>query len=133
MSDLADQIRMTLHMLAVRSGQRCEWCGKPIRRTDVSSMHHRMPRGAGGTRREGIHSLAVLVLVHGHGTLGCHRYMEIRRDDARDRGFLISHHLTREPIDPASVPLVLASGRRVLLDPVSPLYLPPPDGIEYAV
>lgn len=133
MSALTDEIRMTLHMLAVRTGQRCEWCGKPIQRMEPSSMHHRRPRGAGGTLREDVHSLAVLVLVHGHGTLGCHRDMEVSRDDAKARGFLITHHLTREPIDPASVPLVLASGRRVGLHPTMPLYLPPPDGILWAV
>ena len=93
-------------------------------------MHHRRPRGAGGTKRLDVHSLAVLVLVHGHGTIGCHWQIEDRRTEAEARGFLISMH---SDVRPEDVPLVLDSGRRVQLDPVSPVYLPPFDGVLYAV
>lgn len=93
-------------------------------------MHHRRPRGMGGTTRVDVHGLAVLVLIHGDGTTGCHWWVEDHRDEARARGFLVSQH---GDLNPAEVPLVLSSGRRVMLDPVSPLYLPPPDGVLWVM
>jgi hypothetical protein len=129
--------------LTTRSGNRCEirspWClgGK---HGDLSklprhrvSFHHRRPRGMGGTRRADVHSLSALVLTCGDGTQGCHGYAESYREWARDeRGLLVPNIGTGDAIDPAVVPLVLASGRRVLLPPDLPRYLPAP-GLAYAV
>lgn len=115
------------HLLAVRSGGRCEISGVRLNRS-TSSIHHRRPRGMGGTLRPDVHDLCNLILAEGHGTVGAHAWVEINRDAARDRGLLVV-----QAGDPAVVPVTLWSGRRVLLDPVSPLYLPPADGVHWAV
>lgn len=81
----------------------------------------------GGTRRPDVHSLAALLLVCGDGTSGCHGWIEQHRAAATDRGLLVPMG-----INPTDWPLTLASGRRVQLDDV-PEYLPPADGIPYAV
>ena len=118
---------LVYHLLAVRSGGRCEISGVRLTRAN-SSIHHRRPRGMGGTGRGDVHDLCNLILAEGHGTIGAHAWVEVNRDEARDRGLLVpqSH-------DPGEVPVTLWSGRRVLLDRVSPLYLPPPDGITWSV
>lgn len=122
MSEAGAEIEWTRHLLACRSGQRCECCGKPIRRGERSSMHHRLPRGMGGSKLPGTHGLDRLLLVHGDGTSGCHWWLEEAvRGAAYDLGLLVPRGQ-----DPAAWPLVLASGRRVLLDPGAPLYLPAP-------
>lgn len=86
------------------------------------SIHHRQPRGMGGTRRAHVHALPNLLLICGHGTIGCHHYIEQHRTWAEDHGYLVPHGSLRHPIDPADVPVVLWSGREVLLDP-SGLYV----------
>lgn len=115
------------HLLAVRSGGRCEITGVRLTRAN-SSIHHRRPRAMGGTSRVDVHNLSNLVLAEGHGTVGAHHWAETNRTEALERGLLV--HQTH---DPAEVPLTLWSGRRVLLDPVSPLYLPPTDGLPWVV
>lgn len=67
------------------------------------SVHHRIPRGMGGTRWEGIHSPALLVVLCGDGTTGCHGWVEQNRAAALRLGWLLSRHLF--DIDPADVPL----------------------------
>lgn len=111
------------HLLAVRSGGRCEITGARLTRAN-SSIHHRRPRAMGGTRRADVHDLSNLVLAEGHGTIGAHHWAEVNRTAALARGLLV-----RQNHDPAEEPLTLWSGRRVMLDPVSPLYLPPTDGL----
>jgi len=96
------------------------------------SLHHRRPRGMGGTKRADVDSLAALVNTCGHGTIGCHWYTEYHRDWARARGLLVPNNGSGDAVDAARVPLVLPSGRRVLLDPDHPFYLDPPDGVMYA-
>ena len=115
------------HLLAVRSGGRCEITGVRLTRAN-SSIHHRRPRGMGGTSRADVHDLCNLILAEGHGTIGAHAWAEINRTAASERGLLVP-----QALDPAMIPVTLWSGRRVLLDPVSPIYLPPTDGVLYAV
>lgn len=124
--------------LLTRAGGRCEaatpWCIAPggelhrLSREQVS-VHHRRPRGAGGTTRTGTHSLANLLLVCGTGTTGCHGWIEHHRAAAEARGLLVRHGLA----DPAETVVVLPGGRRVRLHPSVPAYLPPGDGIPYAL
>lgn len=114
---------LTLQLL-VRSGGMCEArtprClagpdgrisdradGRPVRH----SRHHRLPRGTGGSALPGQHSLDRLLIICGDGVTGCHGHIESARTWAFDRGFLVHRGM-----DPAAVPVVLASGRRVLLD-----------------
>lgn len=130
-------------LLATRSGARCEIRSPACiagPRGDLNvlppmhrSFHHRRPRGKGGTSRANVHSLAALINTCGHGTLGCHWYVEQHRDYGRVRGLLVPNVGTAEATDPARVPVVLSSGRRVLLSEDGPFYLPPPDGIPYAL
>lgn len=130
-------------MLMIRSGSRCEirspaclagphgdLTGLPRERR---SIHHRRPRGMGGTRRADIHSLAMLINTCGHGTIGCHWWTETHRDWAVGRGLLLPKVGVAEVSDPTLVPLVLPSGRRVLLDHHAAAYLRVTDGVEYAV
>ena len=88
----------------------------------------------GGTPRPQIHDLSNLLLLCAGfsrsmaGVLGCHGRVEARLGDPVTRGLIVPW-----PADPARAVLTLASGRRVLLDPGAPAYLPPPDGIPYAL
>jgi len=69
----------------------------------------------GGREYDPTHDTLVnlLLLCGGRlaGVLGCHGYTESHRAESYARGFLV-----REHDDPADVPVVLHSGRVVLLD-----------------
>lgn len=96
------------------------------------SLHHRRPRGMGGTRRADVHSPAALLSICGSGTSGCHGYVEKNREWSYDRGYLVPNVGVGDAVDCAAVPMTLWSGRRVLLSADSPWYLPAP-GLPYAV
>lgn len=113
-------------LIHLRSGSRCE-IQSPVclagPRGDLTklprhmrSLHHRRPRGMGGTKRADVHSTAILVDTCGHGTIGCHWYVEQNRTWGFARGLLIPKDGTAEVTDPRRVPVVLPSGRRVLFD-----------------
>lgn len=70
--------------LVIERDDRCLWCGRGVYNGAVQ-VHHRRPRGAGGTRRGDANSLANLVALHP----GCHADIESHRDEARRRGFLV--------------------------------------------
>lgn len=141
-----EQWQMLFEALLCRSGGSCEvrspaclagaggsLLGMPRERV---SIHHRKPRGAGGTSLADINDLCNLLLICGTGTTGCHGFIERERVWARLRGFIVPrgrHGVITAMTDPAQVPLVLRSGRRVLLHRTEPLLLPPPDGIPYAL
>lgn len=121
---------LTLRLL-VRSGALCEartdWClarpdgllsGRRDGRSVRTSRHHRQPRGMGGSALAVQHELANLLLVCGDGVAGCHGWIEAYRDEAYDRGLLV-----RRGLDPAQVPVTLAGGRQVLLDPDGGFYM----------
>ncbi|MEV8634306.1 hypothetical protein AB0395_21890 [Streptosporangium sp. NPDC051023] len=91
------------------------------------SIHHRQPRGMGGTSSPVIHSLANLLLICGSGVTGCHGQIESCRAWAEERGLLVE-----EELDPAQAPLTLHSGRVVLLHPTVPTYLNPAAGPRWA-
>lgn len=123
---------ITLQLL-VRSGGICEartaaclaapdgrLAERPDGRVVRYSRHHRVPRGAGGSALDRQHSYDRLLLMCGDGVTGCHGWVESNRAAALGRGLLVSQH---EP-DPAAVPLELASGQLVLLDPRGGFYLP---------
>lgn len=124
--------RLLRHLLAIRSGHACEICGVALGPGREGTVHHRQPRGMGGTLRTGVNSLANLMLLCGGqlgGVTGCHGLrVEHDRSHARDMGWLVPHG-DGPDADPARVPIVLRSGRRVLLDSVEPVYRPPVDGV----
>lgn len=127
------------HLLLTRSGGTCEGrtpaCLAPagqitgfLAREQVS-VQHRRAQGMGGTSLAETHSLANHLLLCGTGTTGCHGWVEVtERALAEQRGLWIRHD-TRDgvPVPPEAYPLVLWSGRRVLLHPTAPIYVDHPD------
>jgi hypothetical protein len=96
---------------------------------DQVSIQHRRARGMGGTDlAEG--SLANLLVICGDGVRCCHGWIEIgERGEAERRGLWVRHATDADgqPVPVERYPLVLWSGRRVLLHPTEPIYLPHPD------
>lgn len=88
-----------------RSGGFCE-ARIPGCWDEASQLHHRRPRGAGGSRdpRTGQASNGYALC------LPCHNHIERNRTEARDRGWIV-----RQSADPRQVP-VFRYGRWVLLD-----------------
>lgn len=74
-----------LHVIN-RSGGACEKCG---RTTTTGSVHHRRPRGMGGTKHPAANDPANLLVLCGSGVTGCHGWVETHRDDAYARGLLL--------------------------------------------
>lgn len=85
-----------------RDEARCVICGQGIsgERGKDWSLHHRLPRGAGGSREVFINLPANLIVICGSGTTGCHGWAESRRTEAQDAGYLIRHG-----DDPADMPI----------------------------
>lgn len=113
-------------VVLARSGGRCELgatdaCRALRRRLDSAeggSQHHRLPARMGGSKRTVVHGPANLIQVCGHGTAGCHGWLESHRTAALANGWLL--HAGE---DPAARPVLLHDGRRVLL---GPSYVTPP-------
>lgn len=104
-----------------RAGGSCELCGVPVamidddgRTTPIAaySIHHRQPRGMGGTDDPAANSPTNLLLLCGTGTTGCHGLVESQRAMAVEHGWLVPR-----PTDPASIPVLLFFGDRVYLTP----------------
>ena len=100
-----------------RAGGRCELCGVVLHDgaswVAVHSVHHRLPRGMGGSRRADVHAPYALLLLCGSGTTGCHGRVESNREAAYAAGTLV-----RQSADPATVPVIVwayAAAGRVLL------------------
>lgn len=92
-------------IVAERSGGICEICqGAP-----ATNIHHRQPRGMGGTRRN-IHTPAWLLHLCGSGTTGCHGRIEIQRAMAYRHGWLLRSHQR-----PSTVPAWIARAGFVIL------------------
>lgn len=53
------------------------------------SVHHRDPRGMGGTSRSEVNLPSNLLVVCGSGTTGCHGWIEARRSEAEEMGLLL--------------------------------------------
>ncbi|PRB01784.1 hypothetical protein [Microbacterium sp. MYb64] len=75
-----------------REGERCFRCRRSLRfeqRGWEWSLHHRQPRGMGGTKKP--MSIANGLVLCGHATTpgGCHAWVESRRAMAEDLGYLI--------------------------------------------
>jgi hypothetical protein len=90
----------------------CEICGRILfderaRVVGPYSVHHRQPRGMGGSSRREINSPANLLLLCGDATTpgGCHAHVESNRALAYGNGWLV-----RASADPAEVPVLLAGG-----------------------
>ena len=71
-----------------RAGYMCELCGGSL---SVMSLHHRRPRGMGGTKALWIHDAENLLALCGTGTTGCHGKVESFRERAYDFGWLVKY------------------------------------------
>lgn len=89
-----------------RDGERCFVCRKTLRWEERGigwSMHHRKPRGMGGTSDPRVASIANALTVCGSGTTGCHGLIERDREEALRLGLLIPTNATTETFAPAAV------------------------------
>ena len=75
-----------------RSHGMCERCGG-----FGSNIHHRRPRGMGGTSTP--EDPTNLVMLCGSGTTGCHGWVESYRAKAWEQGWLVPRRDPREPTD----------------------------------
>lgn len=82
----------------------CARCGRPCP-PGAGSVHHRRPRGMGGSRDPLTNDPSNLVLLCGSGTTGCHGYLEAFRSESLETGWLL-----RQGADPRTSP-VLVGGR----------------------
>lgn len=101
-----------------RAGWCCEVCGKQLHDgtawTKPHAIHHRRPRGAGGSSAADMNSPANLLLVCGTGNENpdtCHGLIESQRAMAYGNGWLLHQH-----DDPVTVPVLIAGGVRVHLN-----------------
>lgn len=95
-------------IVAVRSDRICEVCGLRM----GTQVHHRRPRGAGGTRRLESNQAANALWT----CVDCHSRIESQRSEALTYGWLV-----RQTDDPTTVP-VLYRGTWVLLDALGNLH-----------
>lgn len=93
-------------LVYARAGQCCELCGVYAY---GGSLHHRRPRGMGGSKDPVTSSPANALLLCGSGTTGCHGQVEGNRADALERGLLLRQHQ-----DPTTEPVDLLIGRVIL-------------------
>ena len=79
--------------VVVRDQGKCARCGRHVahlERGRAWSIHHRRPRGSGGTSLDWVNQPANLVVLCGSGTTGCHGWVERERTKAFDLGLLVS-------------------------------------------
>lgn len=100
-----------------RAGWCCELCGRRLGHHDTGfvaphSIHHRQPRGLGGSSRPERNAAYNLLLLCGSATSlgGCHQLVESRRAHAEEQGWLVRHGT-----DPAEVPVYVTGYGAVLL------------------
>jgi 5-methylcytosine-specific restriction protein A len=87
-----------------RAAGMCEVCGSTVR---TPQIHHRKPRGMGGTKKVESRSPANGLYVH----LACHERIERNRTDAYTNGYLVHQYDSSEQI-----PVLTARGWVLLLD-----------------
>lgn len=112
---IAGPTETVLKQVLMRDDNKCAKCGKQIsgERGRDWSLHHRRPRGAGGTSLVWPNLPGNLILLHGSGVDGCHGDVESYRDDAREKGFLVALNGKRKS---SAVPILHAVHGWVLLD-----------------
>lgn len=118
--------------VVAREQERCARCDGTLYGVYGYSLHHRQPRGMGGSKRNPhINLPSNFLAVCGSGTTGCHGYIEQNRRWAYDAGFLV-----RRPLDPALIPVLGYRGGGtypVWLDDEGHLLTTPPEGVEMVV
>lgn len=105
----------TALLVLQRDAWACVSCGADVSHGERGrdfSIHHRIPRGMGGTRDERLNLPANLLTLCGSGTTGCHGGAESYREGARDRGIIL--YRTQ---DPTQVPVEVCIQRPSATDP----------------
>lgn len=92
MSRVTAPSQSTVETVLARDRQACARCGVTLTgpRGLGWSIHHRVPRGMGGTKRRDINSASNLAALCGSGTTGCHGWIEQNRAEGIKTGFLVS-------------------------------------------
>lgn len=92
-------------LVDLRDGQSCRRCGRSVH-GQPSSIHHRIPRGAGGCAL--VDRPSLLVRVCGDGVRGCHGWIEQHRTEAEQSGWILPK--LNPHIDPETEPILTADG-----------------------
>ncbi|MCJ1709279.1 HNH endonuclease [Microbacterium sp. VKM Ac-2923] len=106
----------TVALILDRDEGRCWWCGIYVlngTRGFDWSIHHRCPRGMGGTSEPFVGAASNGIVLCGNGTQGCHGEFEDDRDRALDLGILV-HRIAafrREENRPIHIPICDRDGR----------------------
>lgn len=90
-----------------RANFMCELCHGSL---STMSLHHRRPRGMGGSKSSWIHDPENLLAICGTGTTGCHGKVESFRERAYEFGWLVHYGVM-----PHGVPFVDLRGHWWLL------------------
>lgn len=98
-------VQVVRNAVIFRDGFSCRRCGK----TPGSQIHHRAPRGRGGTSAPWINGKANLVLL----CFECHSHVESNRTEALANGWLV---LRNSQDLPEEIPLTDLQGRQFFLD-----------------
>lgn len=88
----------TVQLVKDRAANHCERCGHSVENVRAA-VHHRRPRGMGGTSRPGTNSPSNLLLLCDP----CHLTVESSREISREQGWLV-----RQEHDPEQRPVWLA-------------------------
>lgn len=91
----------TVALVWERDNGSCLRCGRGLRfegRGVEWSLHHRAPRGMGGTRQPWINKPGNLVTLCGSGVTGCHGWVEANRGQATEQGWLVSRLSVKIPV-----------------------------------
>lgn len=97
----------TRQEILTRAAFKCELCYGSLQQM---SVHHRRPRQMGGSKASWINDHENLLALCGSGTTGCHGYVESRRSDAYEFGWLV-----RSGFDPHLTPFCDRRGHWWLL------------------
>lgn len=82
-------------LIVGRDGGACARCGRQVAHLNRGwawSIHHRRPRGSGGTKLAWVDQAANGIILCGSGTTGCHGWVESHRVEAMQAGLLISQN-----------------------------------------